>query len=76
MQMHKQSTQFNPSQYQYIYKKKPTTNIKKVAHKKGHKALTHAKRVAGQLLCYPSIPFLTKTCMIYFKNLGGISHNF
>lgn len=55
---------------------KNTTNIKKVAHKKGHKALTHAKRVAGQLLCYPSIPFLTKTCMIYFKNLGGISHNF
>ena len=38
MQMHKQSTQFNPSQY---ICKKPTNIKKTVAHKRGHKAMTY-----------------------------------
>ena len=47
--MHKQSTQFDPSQYI----SKNTTNIKKVAHKKGHKAMTHAKELHVKLLRHP-----------------------
>lgn len=35
MQMHKQSTGFDPSQYIT----KNTTNSKQVAHEKGHKAI-------------------------------------
>ena len=39
MQMHKQSTQFDPSKY--IRKKKTKKNIKTVAHKKGFKGMTY-----------------------------------
>ena len=46
MEMHKQSTQFDPIQY---ISKKHYKNQKGGAQK-SHKAMTHAKRVAGKLL--------------------------
>ena len=54
MQMHKHLLNLIPANT-YL---KNTTNIKKVAHKKGHKAMTHAKELHVKLLRHPRKVFI------------------